>query len=116
VGDNCDAILLVMEKGKDGEIYNISSGEISTNLKVVKMILRAMKRPENFFEFIKDPRMGGQDLRYSVDSTKIRQLGWKPKMTLSEYLPIYIKECEIGRKKIPIGLKGKLSAYLKSDR
>lgn len=95
VEDNCEGILLVMEKGEDGEIYNISTGEMWSNLEVVKMILRAMGKPEDFFVFVKN--RSGQDLRYSVDPTKIKQLGWKPKHTLDEYLPKYLELCEIGR-------------------
>lgn len=89
VGDNCDAIALVMEKGANGEVYNISSGEMLTNVDIVKMVLKAMGKPENFYEFVEN-RMG-QDIRYSVNSDKIKKLGWAPKVGLTEYLPKYIK-------------------------
>lgn len=87
--DNCNAILMVMERGAENEIYNISSGEMLTNLEIVKKILKSMGKPENFFEFVAN-RIG-QDARYSVNTAKISRLGWKPVMTLSKYLPQYLK-------------------------
>lgn len=90
VGDNVEGIFLVMEKGKINEIYNISSNEEYSVLEIVKMILKEMGKPENFYVFVED--RPGQDIRYSIDSSKIRKLGWKPKMTLKKYLPIYIKK------------------------
>ncbi|MEK7519663.1 MAG: GDP-mannose 4,6-dehydratase [Patescibacteria group bacterium] len=95
VEDNCRGILLVMEQGHDGEIYNISTGEVRSNLWVVQTILRAVGKPDGFFVFVAN--RPGQDLRYSVDSHKIRQLGWQPQYTLATYLPIYLKRCDEGR-------------------
>ena len=76
VNDHCEAINLVLDKGKKGEIYNISSGEEKTNLEVVSEILRIMDKPD-LIEFVED--RPGHDVRYSLDSSKIRGLGWKPK-------------------------------------
>lgn len=84
IEDNCAAILLVMEKGQDGEIYNISSEEELTNLDLAKKVLKAVGKPKDFYESITD--RPGHDLRYSIDCTKIRKLGWKPIMTLDRYL------------------------------
>lgn len=89
VGDNCEAILLVMEKGKDDEIYNISSGKIFTNLDIVKLILSHMNKPTTFYEFVEN-RIG-QDIRYSLDTTKIKKLGWQPKTDFEKCLPEYFK-------------------------
>ena len=76
VNDHCEAINLVLDKGKKGEIYNISSGEEKTNLEVVSEILRIMDKPD-LIEFVED--RPGHDVRYSLDPSKIRGLGWKPK-------------------------------------
>jgi dTDP-glucose 4,6-dehydratase len=89
VGDNCNAILMIMEKGEDGETYNISSGEMLTNLEIVKLILSHMKKPGDFYEFVEN-RIG-QDIRYSITSEKIKKLGWQPKMNFKKYLPNYLK-------------------------
>lgn len=110
VEDNCNAILLVMEKGQDGEIYNISAGEELTNIEVVKKVLKVMGQPENFFEFIKD--RPGQDIRYSINVEKIKKLGWVPTMTLEKYLPICKELNEIRRKNLPPGIKDKIRRYL----
>ena len=83
VNDHCEAINFVLERGKRGEIYNISSGEEKTNLEVVSEILRIMEKP-NLAEFVED--RPGHDVRYSLDSSKIRKLGWKPKYGFSEGL------------------------------
>ena len=81
--DHCEAVDLVMHEGEKGEIYNISSGEEKTNLEVVKTILNQMGKDENLIEFVED--RPGHDLRYSLDSSKIREeLGWKPKHSFEE--------------------------------
>ena len=83
VNDHCEAINLVLERGKRGEIYNISSGEEKTNIEVVSEILKIMQRP-GLIEFVED--RPGHDIRYSLDSSKVRELGWKPKYGFSEGL------------------------------
>lgn len=87
-GDNCRGILFAMEKGEKGQIYNISSAEMMTNLSIVTKVLHALGKPADFYEFVEN-RLG-QDIRYCVDSSKIQRLGWKSKMTLEKYLPEYI--------------------------
>ena len=91
-GDNCEGILTAMEKGKIGEIYNISTSEMMTNLEIIKKILKHMNKPEDHYEFVEN--RVGQDVRYCVSPTKIMQLGWSPKMNLDKYLPDLIKMYE----------------------
>ncbi|HUQ30364.1 MAG TPA: GDP-mannose 4,6-dehydratase [Candidatus Paceibacterota bacterium] len=110
VNDNCEAILLVMENGLDGEIYNISSCEERTNLDVVQRILEIMGRPSDFFEYVGD--RPGQDIRYSVDTTKIQALGWKPTMTLEQYLPICKAQNEERTRKMGVGKKRSIARKL----
>ena len=83
VNNHCEAINFVLEKGERGEIYNISSGEEKTNLEVVSEILKIMEKPD-LIEFVED--RPGHDIRYSLDSSKIRKLGWKPKYSFSDGL------------------------------
>ena len=83
VKDHCGAIDLVLERGKEGEIYNIASGEEKTNLQVVSEILRIMDKP-NLIEFVED--RPGHDVRYSLNSSKLRKLGWKPNYGFEEGL------------------------------
>ncbi|MFA6404798.1 MAG: dTDP-glucose 4,6-dehydratase [Candidatus Paceibacterota bacterium] len=105
--DNCRAIILVMERGLDGEIYNISTGEEFTNLEVVKKVLVTMNKPNNMYRYVTD--RPGQDVRYYVDSSKIRSLGWQPKMTLDQYLPICKKLNEERTRNLPLGKKERLA-------
>ena len=77
VTDHCKAVSMVLEKGKPGEIYNISASNELTNLEIVKKILTYIKKPESLLTFVED--RPGHDVRYSLDSKKIRdELGWKP--------------------------------------
>jgi dTDP-glucose 4,6-dehydratase len=76
--DHCRAVKRVLEAGEKGQIYNVSAGAEKTNLEVVGEILRIMgKGGQDLLEFVED--RPGHDLRYSLDSSKIRdELGWEP--------------------------------------
>ena len=76
VEDNCRAIDLVLHKGKSGEIYNIAANQELENIQAVKTILKLMDKPESLIRFVKD--RPGHDLRYSLRTEKIQELGWKP--------------------------------------
>ncbi|MBI2664914.1 dTDP-glucose 4,6-dehydratase [Candidatus Woesearchaeota archaeon] len=77
VEDNCEAIALAMEKGAAGQIYNIGSGNETANIEMAKMILRFLEKPESLIKPVAD--RPGHDRRYSLDTKKISELGWKPK-------------------------------------
>jgi dTDP-glucose 4,6-dehydratase len=83
VKDHCEAIDLVLAKGEQGEIYNVAGGEERTNLAVVEEILKIMKKPD-LVEFVED--RPGHDIRYSLDSSKIQSLGWKPQHNFEDGL------------------------------
>ena len=85
VHDFCEALDLLLEKGKSGEIYNVSAGNEFKNIDIVKMVLNIMGKPENLITFTED--RPGHDLRYSLDSSKIRnELGWRPRYNFQEAL------------------------------
>lgn len=89
-GDNCEAIMTILEKGRVGEIYNVSSNEEHSVMEAAEMAAAAVGvPPDQAFTYIEN-RLG-QDLRYCVDSSKARALGWRPRMTLKEYLPEYVR-------------------------
>jgi dTDP-glucose 4,6-dehydratase len=68
-----------------GEIYNISAGNEYENIEVVRRILKIMGLGEDMMEFVED--RPGHDIRYSLNSSKIRrELGWKPKHDFEEAL------------------------------
>jgi dTDP-glucose 4,6-dehydratase len=77
VEDNCEAIDIVLQKGKSGEIYNIAANQELENVQVVKAILNLTDKPESLMKFVED-RLG-HDFRYSMRTEKIRELGWKPR-------------------------------------
>lgn len=76
VDDNCAAVDLVLRTGVVGEIYNIGAGNEITNLELTERILALCGAGEEMIERVQD-RLG-HDRRYSVDTAKVRALGWKP--------------------------------------
>lgn len=83
VYDHCEAIDLVLQKGKVGETYNIGGQNEKTNLEITKLILSALGKDENSIEYVKD-RLG-HDKRYAISSEKIKkELGWKPLYTFED--------------------------------
>lgn len=86
VEDHCQAIDLILQKGKIGQTYCIGGmTDDITNLEVAKLILEIMGKGEENLEFIKD--RPGHDVRYAIDWTKAqRQLGYEPKYSFKLYL------------------------------
>lgn len=83
VDDHCEAIDVVLHKGKAGEVYNIGGNNEWHNIDLVKLILKDLNKPESLIEFVQD-RLG-HDRRYAIDSTKIKEeLGWSPKVQFEE--------------------------------
>lgn len=80
VEDNCRAIDLIRLKGIKGEVYNIGADNEHNNLEITNIILEELKKPKSLIKHIKD--RPGHDHRYSIDSTKIKKLGWKPRISL----------------------------------
>jgi len=74
--DNCAAIDLVLTTGIPGEVYNVGGGNEITNLELTKSILQELGRPTDLIRMVAD--RPGHDRRYSVDSSKVRALGWQP--------------------------------------
>ncbi len=77
VADNCTAIMAILDNGEPNQIYNISAKQEFTNIETINLVCNAIGKGHELISFIEDPR-GGHDFRYSVDTTKIQQLGWKP--------------------------------------
>ena len=88
VEDTCHAIDIILHTGKIGETYNVSSNVAVNNLMLAKLILVKFNcHPDDIdqcIEFVED-RLG-HDFRYSVDSSKIRKLGWRELCTFKEGL------------------------------
>ena len=89
VDDNCGAIYSVLQKGEPGEIYNVGADNHRENIDVTKKILKSLDLPEELIEYVTD-RLG-HDFRYAVDSTKIRKLGWSPRVSFEKGLEETVK-------------------------
>jgi dTDP-glucose 4,6-dehydratase len=94
--DNCEAIDIVMHKGKSGEIYNIGGKKEITNLELTHTILEILGKDKNLIEHVKD--RPGHDKRYALDISKMRSLGWEPRYDFKSALKLtidwYIKNKE----------------------
>ena len=77
VKDNVSALFCILENGKRNEIYNVSAENHMKNLEVVDEILSWYGKGRECVEFV--PNRWGQDLRYSISSKKLRDIGWQPK-------------------------------------
>ena len=86
VVDNCAGINTVLQKGENGQIYNISAGNEKQNLFVIEEILKFLDKPMTLIKHVKD--RPGHDRRYSIVSGKIRELGWTPSCSFEEGLRI----------------------------
>ena len=77
VDDHCRAILLAMENGRPGAVYNIGARNERYNIEVVESLLDLIGKPRSLIRFVKD-RLG-HDRRYAIDPSLIEsELGWRP--------------------------------------
>ena len=77
VDDHCRGIKAVLEKGREGEIYNIGGNRSLPNLDVVHKVLKLTDKPESLIEYVKD--RPGHDRRYALSSEKLmHETGWAP--------------------------------------
>jgi dTDP-glucose 4,6-dehydratase len=86
--DHCDAVDFVIDNGKDGEVYNIGGGNERTNLEITDIILKKLDQPDTLKVFVKD--RPGHDLRYAVDCTKLKQMGWQPQYEFEKGMKLTI--------------------------
>jgi dTDP-glucose 4,6-dehydratase len=85
VEDHCAAVELVLREGAGGEVYNVGAGEELENRDLTRTILELTGADESLVRHVED-RLG-HDRRYSLESSKLRALGWAPRRTLADGLP-----------------------------
>jgi len=80
VEDHCRAILLALDKGEPGAVYNIGARNERRNIEVIQAILKALGKPDTLVRYVKD--RPGHDRRYAIDPSLVEtRLGWKPHET-----------------------------------
>ncbi len=84
VEDHCRALDLLIEKGTNGEVYNVGGGNEVANVDLTHMILDLVGRPRTLIRPVQD--RPGHDRRYSLDTSKARSLGWTPRQDFAEGL------------------------------
>lgn len=82
VYDTCSAIFSVIDKGVDGEVYNITSKQEFMNLEVAQIVCNTLGKGHNLLKHVED-RLG-HDFRYAMTNDKIKSLGWKPELKFRE--------------------------------
>ena len=83
VEDHCKAIDLIIHKGRVGEVYNIGGHNEMRNIDIVKLICKALGKPESLITYVTDRK--GHDMRYAIDPTKIHnELGWLPETMFAD--------------------------------
>ena len=97
VKDHCKAIELIIDKGKEGEIYNISSNNRFKNIELTKKILTNLNKSKDHIEYVKDRQ--GHDRAYFIDASKIKeQLNWQPEYDFFKGLKKTIHWYKINKK------------------
>ena len=77
VEDNCEALDLILHKGAPGEAYNVGAGNERPNIEVAAAVLRLLGKPSSLIRFVEDRT--NHDAQYSLDTGKVRALGWTPR-------------------------------------
>ena len=90
VRDHCSAIDIILQKGKNGEVYNVGGNNEWKNIEIVKLLLKTLEKPDSLIQFVKD--RVAHDFRYAIDASKIKnELGWIPKHNFENGLQETIK-------------------------
>jgi dTDP-glucose 4,6-dehydratase len=89
--DTASAVTKIIEAGVVNEIYNISGNYQTENMTVVKKILALFKVKGKEEDYITHMERQGQDVRYSIDDSKLKGLGWKPKADFDTELKEIVK-------------------------
>jgi dTDP-glucose 4,6-dehydratase len=84
VEDHCRAIDLLLQEGVAGETYNIGGGHELPNIELTGRVLDLLGKPRTLITHVTD--RPGHDRRYSLDTTKLRGLGWSPRVSFDEGL------------------------------
>jgi dTDP-glucose 4,6-dehydratase len=114
VDDHCRAIFAVLDKGRNGEVYNIGGSCSLPNREVVRRILAATGKPESLMETVTD--RPGHDRRYALSSEKVmRETGWRPQVSFEEGLAATIEWYRQNSGWVPRVKSGEYQEYYKQN-
>ena len=92
--DTAEAVITLIEKGQIGEIYNVAGGFEQQNIETIKQVITEFNQIINWEDFHNldhyidfSYHRPGQDVRYALDDSKLRALGWEPKSVFSQEIP-----------------------------
>jgi dTDP-glucose 4,6-dehydratase len=89
VGDLCEALLVLLERGEPGLAYNITAEDVHENLEVVQLLLDALGAERSLIRHVEDRR--GHDRRYAMTAARMRALGWRPAAPLAPTLAATVR-------------------------
>ena len=96
--DTAEAVMTIIKSGKVNEIYNVAGGFEQSNRDTVKKIIKAYSGPnlandwKDYVDFTYSRK--GQDVRYSLDDSKLRSLGWEPKKKFDDEIQSIVDHCK----------------------
>ena len=110
VDDHCRALRAVIDRGRDGQIYNIGGNRALPNIEVVRRLLKSVDRPESLMQTVTD--RPGHDRRYALSSAKVmRETGWRPEVPFEEGLKRTIEWYQSNREWIAHVKSGEYQSY-----
>jgi dTDP-glucose 4,6-dehydratase len=84
VNDHCRAVDLLIERGVSGEVYNVGGGNQVKNVDLTHRILELLGKPKTLITPV--PDRPGHDRRYSLDTSKLESVGWRPRANFEQGL------------------------------
>lgn len=89
VKDHCKAIDQILLHGRVGEVYNVGGHNEKSNIEIVKLICKALGKPESLITYVEDRK--GHDLRYAINPEKIqKELNWAPETRFEDGIKLTI--------------------------
>jgi len=89
--DTAEAVIKIIEAGVQNEIYNIAGGFEQSNIDTIKKLIKEYNGDNEVDKYIDwSYSRAGQDIRYALDDSKLRALGWSPRMEFDKELPYII--------------------------
>jgi len=90
--DTAQAVIKIIESGVQNEIYNIAGGFEQSNYETVKKVIKEYNSDDNIEKYLDlTYSRAGQDVRYALDDSKLRLLGWKPEVVFDNELPSIVE-------------------------